>query len=204
MVAKRHQNTIDAIVRRGLDKASEAEFVDSGRNTIARVNEFGLTEKQETFAQGVANGLTLKDAYEKAYDATNMKRGTVYAEASRMMDDPKIAARVRALMDIRLNKTHALDAMRIRQHVFDRLMEESVDDDSPPAARIRALELLGKIDVVGMFKEVKAGPKDDDEGNVAELEAKLKAALAKLIDVTPNRVLSAGTKSNGPIDDTDA
>jgi hypothetical protein len=160
------------------------EVTDKGRNSVTVLNEHGLTEKQEAFARGVANGLTLAEAYRRAYDAEEMKKGSIYTEASKLMDHPAVAQRAKALLDQRSQHTHALDAKRIRQHVFDRLMIESVEDESPPAARIKALELLGKIDVVSMFKEQKESPLGE-RLDVAELEAKLKQTLAKLIDVTP-------------------
>lgn len=159
---------------------------DKRSNSIARANIHGLTEKQEAFARGVANGLTLKESYERAYDASEMQRSSIYSEASKLMDHPLVAQRARQLMEERAKKTHAVDALRIRQHVFDRLMIESVDDDSPPTARIRALELLGKIDVVSMFKEQK-GPELPEAQDVQGLEAKLKEMLARLIDVTPKK-----------------
>ena len=173
--AKRHLNTVEAIEKRGLAKPS-GEVVDAGMTR----NDYGLTEKQENFAQGVAKGLTLSDAYRNAYVVGEMSNSTINAEASRMMDHPSIAARIKWLLQVRQEKSFALDAMRIRAHVFDRLMIESVEDDSPPAARVRALELLGKIDVVSMFKEQK-GPAPDEHADPVELEAKLKAALGKLL-----------------------
>jgi len=160
------------------------EVTDKGRNSVTRLDEHGLTEKQSDFARWVGNGLTLAEAYRRSYDASAMAKSTIYSEASRMMDHPAIAARVNALLKERQEKTHALDAKRIRQHVFDRLMVESVDDDNPPAVRVRSLELLGKIDVVSMFKEQKGGEREAED-DVHELEVKLKAALARLIDVTP-------------------
>src|SRR6478609_1822309 len=182
----RHANTEDALASRGITEGGEVVkdvlIVDKGRNTIARVNEHGLTEKQELFAQAVAKGSTLEDAYRSAYDASSMANSTIYGEASRMMDLPHIAVRVKALLAIREERTHALDAKRIRQHVFDRLMVESIDEESPPAARIKALELLGKIDVVSMFKEQK-GQVDDKLASVEALEAKLRTALQRMTGV---------------------
>lgn len=173
--AKRHLNTVEAMEKRGLAKVS-GEVV----NPNATRNDYGLTDKQENFAQGVAKGLTLSDAYRNAYSAGEMTSTAINSEASRLMDHPAIASRVKWLLQVRQEKSFALDAARIRAHVFDRLMIESVEDDSPPAARIRALELLGKIDVVSMFKEQK-GPAVDEHADPVELEAKLKAALGKLL-----------------------
>jgi hypothetical protein len=91
-----------------------------------------------------------------------------------------IAARVNQLVMERQAKT-SLDAARIRQHVIERLHAESTDPDSPPAARVRALELLGKLDVVGAFRErVATEPAEAAPADLAAtLEAKLRAMLAK-------------------------
>lgn len=56
-----------------------------------------LTAKQETFTQGIADGLGQADAYRIAYDADGMKDSTVYSNASRLMNDSKIIARVAEL-----------------------------------------------------------------------------------------------------------
>ena len=144
-------------------------------------NEWGLTSKQEAFSVGVGSrGETLAVAYRAAYDAANMAPATVHNEACKLMARPEIAARVNELVRQR-HASASLDAARIKAHVIERLHLESINEDSPPAARVRALELLGKLDVVGAFRErvateqAEAAPAD----LAATLEAKLKAMLAK-------------------------
>ena len=141
----------------------------------------GLTAKQEAFAQGVGSrGETLAASYRAAYDAANMSQAAIHVEACKLMALPAVAQRVNVLVQQRQAKT-SHDAARIRQHVIERLHAESTDPDNPPAARVRALELLGKLDVVGAFRErvateqAEAAPAD----LAATLEAKLKAMLAK-------------------------
>jgi len=144
-------------------------------------NEWGLTAKQESFCVGVGSrGETLAASYRAAYDAANMTPANVHNEASKLMGRPEIAARVNALVrEKQARSSH--DAARIRQHVIERLHAESTDPDNPPAARVRALELLGKLDVVGAFRErVQNEPADAAPADLAAtLEAKLKAMLAK-------------------------
>jgi len=113
----------------------------------------GLTAKQEAFCQGVgARGETLAAAYRAAYDTSGMAPATVHNEAFKLMTRQEIAARVNTLVrEKQANASH--DAARIRSHVIERLHSESVNPDNPPAARVRALELLGKLDVVGAFRE---------------------------------------------------
>ena len=144
-------------------------------------NEWGLTSKQEAFCQGVGSrGETLAVAYRTAYDATNMAPATIHNEAFKLMSRPEIAARVNAL--VRAKQAAAShDAARIRQHVIERLHAESTDPDNPPAARVRALELLGKLDVVGAFRERVATEQADaaPADLAATLEARLRAVLGK-------------------------
>lgn len=141
----------------------------------------GLTAKQEAFCQGVgARGETLAAAYRAAFDASNMAPATIHNEAFKLMTRPEIAARVNTLVREKRAKA-SYDAARIRSHVVERLHAESVNPDNPPAARVRALELLGKLDVVGAFRErVETEAKQAAPDDIAAtLEARLKALLAK-------------------------
>lgn len=187
-MTEKHANTVEALANRGLTEGSEAtkDVISKEISTASGVykDDNGLTERQEGFAQCVAKGLTLTEAYEQNYDCSNSKKATTWNAASKLIDHPAVAARVKHLLEVKREKTHAIDAMRIRQHVFDRLMIESVEDESPPAARIKALELLGKIDVVSMFKEQK-GPNLPEESDPVALEAKLRTMLKAILGVVP-------------------
>lgn len=56
-----------------------------------------LTAKQERFAQSIADGKTQADAYRAAYSAGKMKPETIYAMASKLAADQKVAIRVESL-----------------------------------------------------------------------------------------------------------
>ena len=56
-----------------------------------------LTAKQETFCQGIADGLGQADAYRAAYDAAGMKDNVIYARASELMKNGKITDRIKEL-----------------------------------------------------------------------------------------------------------
>lgn len=112
-----------------------------------------LTMKQEAFAQAIASGLYPNQAaaYRVAYDAEQMAASTIYQEASRLMADPRIAARIDEIKALK-EAGERLDHAKIRAHVIARLHIESLDPDSSPASRIRALELLGKLGGVAAFE----------------------------------------------------
>lgn len=166
--------------QRALDNAPTG---GSSGKAIARTNDYGLTEKQEAFARLVAKGSTLADAYRASYNAEEMTSGTIYTESSKLMDNPRVAARVRALIED-ANERHLVDAARVRRHVMDRLLRESVDMESPASARISALVALGRVDVVGMFKEHK-GEKDKVDDDPDRLKAKLRKMLEEMTGVAP-------------------
>ena len=140
----------------------------------------GLTAKQERFCQEVAAGNTLAASYRAAYDAANMTEHTIHNEASRLMNRPDIAARVNALIQAKQDKT-SHDTARMRQHIIERLWAESQDSDSPPAARLKALELMGKLDIVGAFRERVSNEADNTASqDIAQtLQTRLKALLDK-------------------------
>ena len=57
-----------------------------------------LTSQQEAFARGVAEGKTQAEAYREAYPkARRWKASSVYSQASRMLENPKVSARVEAI-----------------------------------------------------------------------------------------------------------
>lgn len=56
-----------------------------------------LTAKQEKFAQEVVSGATQADAYRAAYSTENMTDNSVWVNASKLMNNAKVALRVREL-----------------------------------------------------------------------------------------------------------
>lgn len=58
-----------------------------------------LTPKQEKFVQGIIEGMSQADAYRSAYSTKNMADKTIWENASRLMSDSKVAARVQELRD---------------------------------------------------------------------------------------------------------
>ena len=56
-----------------------------------------LTAKQEKFVRGIIEGMTQADAYRAAYSCKSMSDKTVWENASRLMADSKVKARVQEL-----------------------------------------------------------------------------------------------------------
>lgn len=141
-----------------------------------------LTAKQKKFARLIAEGNTGADSYRMAYNTKSSKK-TQGDAASRVKSDARVSAeinRLKALQEIREQHSPA----QIRATVIERLQLEATDADNPPAARIRALELLGKVTEVAAFTERREQTViHSSEAIKQQLMERLRTLTA--IDVTP-------------------
>ena len=125
-----------------------------------------LTPKQRAFAQAVALGDTKAGAYRKAYD-TAAGPVTVGHTAHRLTTQPKIAAQIEAFKVAAEARKYATPAA-LRSLVVERLTATAIDSDIPPAQRLRALELLGKVTEVAAFTERREVVTVTDSGALRE------------------------------------
>ncbi len=160
-----------------------------------------LTSRQEGFAQSVASGLSLADAYRANYRCTNRGNGALWVDASKLAASPNVHLRIEALKAAVTEK--AIERLAItKEIIMCRLLSNAermgndvpvqvTDEDGntrieriPPSpahiqASNRALELLGKE--LGMFverKEIRTGSLDDlTERELREYIAELDRAL---------------------------
>ena len=142
------------------------------------MNAQGLTPKQEFFAQLLARGKNFSDAYRESYSSSG-NAATINGSASRLWRRPEIRARVEELCQ-QQSSMMMRDAVAIRRHVFSRLLAESQNMASKASERISALVALGKIDIVGMFREVHAVERLSDRPP-AEIEAELRSKMAQFL-----------------------
>ena len=135
-----------------------------------------LTGKQEAFAKLVAGGAVLSDAYRECYSADTMKDSTVWSEACRLAQNPKVSARIKDIQ-ADMEADHRTRLLRREEWVLKSLQEEAVSADNA-SSRIRALELVGKT--VGMFTD-RIEQAETSERSASEIEKELKARLDRLI-----------------------
>jgi len=104
----------------------------------------GLTEKQEMFAQGLAEGLTNAEAYRRAYDTSTMQPGTIHNESCKLAQHPKVTGRLNELLTEKRARNSMLtekQADRVWRNVW-RLAE---GHDVPPAVQQSAIALAAKM-----------------------------------------------------------
>ena len=89
----------------------------------------GLTEKQEKFCRLFLELGNACEAYRRAYDAANMKPGTVERRAKELANSPKVSARLDYL------KEHAAEAANIS---LQRIIKEHARIAFSDATRVRS------------------------------------------------------------------
>lgn len=101
-----------------------------------------LSAHREAFAQAVASGKTLSDAYRASYNVKKAKPETVNENASRLMADGKVKARVAELRAPAIERV----GMTVEGHLrkLQELRDKAEALEEYPAA-IKAEELRGKV-----------------------------------------------------------
>jgi phage terminase small subunit len=137
-----------------------------------------LTGKQFSYVQAILRGANQSDAYREAYNAQNMSDQAIWTEAGRLFRHPEVSRRVtagRAAQERQAVHTGA----SLRLHVEKELFALSTKAESDQS-RLRALELLGKLDKVGAFTERVA--QVSGEQTAEEVQAELAGLLGQYLD----------------------
>lgn len=115
--------------------------------------ETRLTHKQKEFARNIALGKTKTKAYREAYKREG-KAKTVGNDAYRLSKRPEIVTEVEAYKIAIEAEKHRTPA-QLKSLLIQQLVKHSLDEDFPPAQRVKCLELMGKLYEVGAFEERK-------------------------------------------------
>lgn len=104
----------------------------------------GLTEKMFKFAENVANGSSLADAYRASFFTTNMRDKTVRDEASRLAKNPGVAAAIEAIRAENDLRNRMLWLSK-EEAVWDSVWRLIDDPHVSPRAKIKALTLAAAM-----------------------------------------------------------
>lgn len=100
-----------------------------------------LTAKQEEFAKAIAEGMNQSDAYRSAYSTSRMTDKTVWENASRLMGDSKVLARVKELRDMAAKST-IMTAQKRKEWLTEIINNPEIDIN----ARLKASDQLNRMD----------------------------------------------------------
>ena len=99
-----------------------------------------LTAKQELFVQKILEGMSQADAYRSAYNTKRMTDKTIWENASRLMADSKVTARLTELRN-ELAQPSIMTAQERLKWLTDRIADESVDIN----AKLKAIDIMNKM-----------------------------------------------------------
>lgn len=113
--------------------------------------EVSLTTKQREFARQIALGETKAGAYRKSR-TTTAKPNTASKRGQELSANGAIAAQVEAFR-VAFEAQKYQTPAHLRALAIHQLTQHALDTACPPAQRIRALELIGKMSEVALFVE---------------------------------------------------
>ena len=99
-----------------------------------------LTAKQELFVQKILEGMSQADAYRSAYNTKRMTDKTIWENASRLMADSKVTARLTELRN-ELAKPSIMSAQERLEWLTERIADEDVDIN----AKLKAIDIMNKM-----------------------------------------------------------
>ena len=149
---------------------------------IPKAKDQPLTSKQLEFAELIASGFTKAEAFRKAYDVSpDTKEKSIHEMASKTFNNVKVISRVKAIQHQKAEDQRML-GIKQAEFIMKQLEKEATDMDNNSASRIRALELMGKTHMVGLFADKLEIKSENINLTADELEDQLKDKLQKLLN----------------------
>jgi hypothetical protein len=142
------QKLTRAQIKAGLDQVPIEQLLSSGEGKQPKI-----THKQREFARALALGQSKAQAYRGSHKAKPAK-STINSEPYKLARDPRIAREVEAYKLAIEAEKHRTPA-QLKALLVQQLVQHSLDEDFPPAQRMKALNLIGQLFEVGAFLERK-------------------------------------------------
>ena len=142
------QKLTRAQIKAGLDQVPIETLLSSGEGKTPKI-----TGKMKAFAHALALGETKAEAYRKAYKRDASKR-TMACKPYELARDERIQREVQAYQLALEAEKHRTPA-QLKSLLVQQLVQHSLDDEFPPAQRMKALQLIGQLFEVGAFLERK-------------------------------------------------
>lgn len=138
---------------------------------MRKLNEYGLTPQQEIFCQEYIKEPIMYKAFLKAYTtAKKWKRANVDSQASRLLNNPKIDARIKQLnkeIESTLKTSITLNKRKILDEIIELQQSCKQDGNGQNATQLQTLKLLSQI--AGLLQENKTEVTINNNMNVAEV-----------------------------------
>ena len=192
------QKLTRAQIKAGLDQVPIETLLSSGEGKQPKI-----THKQREFARAIALGQSKAQAYRGSHKANATKR-TMNTEPYKLARDPRITREIEAYTLALEAEKHRTPA-QLKALLVQQLVEHSLNEDFPPAQRMKALALIGQLYEVGAFLEQKQTTVIHksadirtrllDRLKVSDVKAKPSDALELLQEIREGSAISVGDVS---------
>ena len=142
------QKLTRAQIKAGLDQVPIESLLSSGEGKTPKI-----TGKMKAFAHALALGETKAAAYRSSYNP-HPAPSTMVTAPYKLAGDARIKREVEAYKLAIEAEKHRTPG-QLKALLVQQLVQHSLDDDFPPAQRIKALSLIGQLYEVGAFLERK-------------------------------------------------
>ena len=142
------QKLTRAQIKAGLEQVPIEQLLSSGEGKTPK-----LTTKQKAFAHALAMGETKAAAYRRSHNPRPAP-STIVTAPYKLAADTRIQREVEAYKLAIEAEKHRTPA-QLKALLVQQLVEHSLNDEFPPAQRMKALQLIGNLFEVGAFLERK-------------------------------------------------
>ena len=177
-----HEGNNDEVMRSAVDKVEVKRKKNGLPHGVKReemLNAQGkekrITAKMQAFVSNIANGMSPKDAYRKAYDCSRSAESTIISSANELLKDSRISELLESVWET-VKENIVNDAVATKRHVMSELFKHAQNDEAQLSNRLKSLELMGRA--VGMFTD-KVESKVE-EISTEQLKKELETSLALL------------------------
>ena len=181
-VSTTHEGNNDEVMRSAVDKVEVKRKknglphgVSKDELKNAQGNEKRITAKMQAFVSNIAQGMSPKDAYRKAYDCSRSAESTIISSANELLKDPRITQLLESVWET-VKENIVNDAIATKRHVMSELFKHAQNEEAQLSNRLKSLELMGRA--VGMFTD-KVETKVE-EISTEQLKKELETSLALL------------------------
>ena len=142
------QKLTRAQIKEGLDTIPIETLLSSGEGKRPKI-----TSKQRAFAHAIALGETKAEAYRQSYNPRPAK-STILTAPYKVASDARVQREVEAYR-LAIEAEKHRNPAQLKALLVQQLVQHSLDDDWPPAQRMKALQMIGNLFEVGAFLERK-------------------------------------------------
>ena len=161
-------------IREGLEQVPIETLLSSGEGKTPK-----MTGKMKAFAHALALGETKANAYRKSYNPKPAK-STIVTAPYKLASDTRIQREVEAYR-LALEAEKHRTPVQLKALLVQQLVQHSLDDDWPPAQRMKALQMIGNLFEVGAFLERKESTIIHKS---SDIRTRLLERLGRVTDVT--------------------